>query len=276
MRTAALHHLTVRTVAPAQLPAIAAAAGFREVCLFTHVPAVTLTGSGGASAPFPLVTAQNAPAVAAALREHGVGVINCEYFPVSATVPVGNYRDALALGAQLGARRAVTHIHDTDSSRAVDRLGQLADLAAEYGLGLGLEFMGLSPACNSIARAAWYARQVGRANLGIAIDALHLIRTGGSPDDVRALPGELIAYAQLCDGASLRPARDYRGEALDRLMPGGGIFPLVEIVRALPLTTDLDIEVPCAAESDALAPLDRACTAQDAARRLFMQAAQPS
>ena len=42
------------------------------------------------------------------------------------------YREALALGAGLGARRAVAHIHDPDQSRAVDRLGQLADLAAEY------------------------------------------------------------------------------------------------------------------------------------------------
>lgn len=269
MRHAALHHLTVRTAAPEDLPGLAAAAGFQEVCLFTHVPAVTLTGGGGGSAPFPLVTQQNALAVAAALRAHGIGVVNCEYFPVSATVPVSAYREALALGAGLGARRAVAHIHDPDQSRAVDRLGQLADLAAEYGLALGLEFMGLSPACNSIAKAAWYAQQVRRPNLGIAIDALHLIRTGGSAADIRALPGDLIAYAQLCDGGNLARSTDYRAEALDRLMPGEGAFPLAEILHALPLTADLDVEVPCAA---AHSPLDQAIRAHTATARLLTQA----
>lgn len=279
MRKAALHHLTIAAVAPERLPGIAAAAGFDEICLFTHVPEVTLTGAeradgGRGSAPFPLVTHNNLDAVCAAMHEHGTGVLNCEYFPISQSIAPDRYRDGLALGAALGARRAVTHIHDPNPARAVDGLGRLCDIAGTYGLDLGLEFMGLSPACNSTTRALWFVQQVNRDNLGIAIDALHLVRTGGTASDVRALPEERIAYAQLCDGSSLAVEDDYRREALNRLMPVEGIFPLLEILSALPEGTDLDIEVPCTT-SPAFGSLDRARTAMAAARKLFSTLDQP-
>jgi sugar phosphate isomerase/epimerase len=229
--------------APADLVTIAADAGYRHVCLFTHVPAVTLTGGGGPS-PFPVVTKADRRILLARLRDTGVTVTNVEYFPVAADIPIESYRPALALGADLGARRAVVHIHDSDEARAVDGLGRLADLAQHYGLGIGLEFMGLSPACDSIARACWFLDQVRHPDLGLAIDALHLVRTGGTARDIRAVAPHRIVYAQLCDGAHLLRSADYRAEALDRLLPGHGVFPLEEIIRALPATADLDIEAP--------------------------------
>lgn len=242
-RPLALHQLTLMATAPADLVTIAAGAGYRHVCLFTHVPAVTLTGGGGLS-PFPVVTEADRRLLLARLRNTGVTVTNVEYFPVAADVPIESYRPALALGAELGARRAVVHIHDKDDARAVDGLGRLADLARHYGLGVGLEFMGLSPACDSIARACWFLDQVRHPDLGVAIDALHLVRTGGTAGDIRAVAPRRIAYAQLCDGADILPSTDYRAEALDRLVPGQGAFPLVEIIRALPAAADLDIEAP--------------------------------
>jgi sugar phosphate isomerase/epimerase len=180
----------------------------------------------------------------ARLRSHGVGVSNIEFFPVSASVAIEEYRGALEVGAELGARRAVTHIHDKDDARAVDTLGRLCDLAAGFDLRLGLEFMGLTPACASLARATWFVRSVGRANIGIAVDALHLVRTGGTPAEVAALPPSLFCYAQLCDGFGFAVASDYRPEAFDRQSPGDGEWPLRELVEALPAETALDVEVP--------------------------------
>lgn len=235
-RSLALHQITAMEAGPIGLVSIAADTGCDGVCVFTHVPA--------AAAGFPLVTVDNKATMLRALSDARVTVTNVEFFPLSVEVGIESYREALALGAELGAVRAVTHIHDTDAGRAVDSLGRLADLAATYGLGLGLEFMGLTPGCLSIQRATWFVDQVARSNLGIAVDALHLVRTGGTPADVAALAPHYFAYAQICDGHGLELSTNYLPEALDREMPGDGDFPLRALIAALPRTTPLDVEVP--------------------------------
>ncbi len=263
-RPLALHQITAMEASPLELVSIAAAAGCQKVCIFTHVPAVGLPDQRGGAA-FPLVTEALKPQMLARLRECDVTVGNIEFFPVAADVPIEHYRAAFALGAELGAERAVTHIHDAVDTRAIDTLGRLADLAAEYRLGLGLEFMGLTPACNSIARAAWFVDQVARANVGIAVDALHLVRTGGTPTEVAALPARHFAYAQICDGRGLHRSADYLPEALDRMMPGDGDFPLAALIEALPHATALDVEVPSVRLAEAGVPaLERA---REAVRR---------
>lgn len=272
-RPLALHQTTLRDVPPERLPIIAAEAGFDAVCLFTHVPQVTLTGGGKAA--FPLVTASNFKAVKQALMDTGLALTNFEYFPIKADVAPEEYRTALALGAELGGKRAVTHVHDPEPTRAVDALGELAALAATYGVDVGLEFMGLSPACNSLSRALWFVTQVNTANLGIGVDALHFTRTGGSLAELAALPPQAIVYAQICDGpvyghaAPTRPA-SYLEEALERLMPGDGAFPLAQFIAVLPAHADLDVEVPMSPDREAaLPPEERARESYIKARALL-------
>lgn len=272
-RPLALHQTTLRDVSPERLPIIAAEAGFDAVCLFTHVPQVTLTGGGKAA--FPLVTADNCKAVKQALMDAGLALTNFEYYPIKADVPPDEYRTALALGAELGGKRAVTHVHDPEPTRAVDALGELAALAATYGVDVGLEFMGLSPACNSLSRALWLVTQVNSANLGIGVDALHFTRTSGSLAELAALAPQAIVYAQICDGpvyddAAPTRSANYLEEALDRLMPGDGAFPLAQFISALPAHTDLDVEVPMSRVREAaLPPEERAREAYAKARALL-------
>ena len=133
--------------------------------------------------------------------------------------------------------------------------------------------MGLSAGCNSLARAAYFIDAVGRPNAGIAVDALHLVRTGGTPGDVAALAPRYFAYAQVCDGSGLALSSDYLPEALDRLIPGEGDFPLVPLIEALPLATALDVEVPSPRRAAAGIPaLERARQAVAATRRLLDRA----
>jgi sugar phosphate isomerase/epimerase len=271
VRPLALHQITAMEASPVELVTIAAAVGCQGICVFTHIPMIALPDQHGTAA-FPLVTEDMKPQLLACLRDQGVTVGNIEFFPVAADVPVEQYRAAFALGAELGAARAVTHIHDAVDTRAVDTLGRLADLAAEYRLGLGLEFMGLTPACNSIARAAWFVDQVAHRNVGIAVDALHLVRTGGTPAEVAALPARYFAYAQICDGRGLHRSADYLSEALDRTMPGEGDFPLRAILGALPQTAALDVEVPSVRLAEAGVPaIERAREAVRRARALLAE-----
>lgn len=242
-RELALHQITAMEASPIELVSIAAAAGCQRVCVFTHVPGSGKSDGKNTSA-FPLITRDNLADMKAQLLETGVGVGNIEFFPVTPNLSVESYRDAFAIGAELNAQRAVVHIHDPEDSRAVLRLQQIADLAAEYGLGIGLEFMGLTPPCNSVQRAVWFLEAAGRPNIGIAVDALHLVRTGGTPADLLDVPAEYFAYAQMCDGHGLHQSDDYLSEALDRVMPGDGEFPLQAMIEAMPFATALDVEVP--------------------------------
>jgi sugar phosphate isomerase/epimerase len=118
--------------------------------------------------------------------------------------------------------------------------------------------------------------RIGLANLGVAVDALHLQRTGGLPQDLAGLRRGLLSYAQLCDGPALadpsqalEPAR-YIAEAFDRLVPGEGTFPLAELVQVLPADLPLDVEVPALRQAGAgISPLEHARHAVMGARRVL-------
>lgn len=262
MRPLALHQITAMEAGPVGLVDIAAATGCSDVCVFVHSPAD--------SRAFPMATQENKAALLARKRDTGVGISNVEYFQLHGDADLAAFRAPLALGAALGARLAVTHIHDKNPGRAAATLDAFCVLAAEYDLMAGLEFMGLTPGCTSLGAAVRFVDQLARPNLAIAVDALHLTRTGGTPADVAALPASYFAYAQICDGRGLHRATDYLPEALDRLAPGDGDFPLAALVEALPAATPLDVEVPSIAWRKAgLSALARAERAVQATRTLL-------
>jgi sugar phosphate isomerase/epimerase len=271
-RSLALHQTTVLQCSPPQLVSIAAETGCDAVCVFVQTPA----NPGPGRPAFPRVTQATLPAMRARMRDTGIAVTNLEYFPLTADVSLDAYRPALELGGTLGGRRAVVHLHDADDRRGADTLARFAALAAEYGLAVGLEFMGLSAGCPNLARAVRLVERLGLSNLGVAVDSLHLQRTGGTPQDLAGLQRGLLSYAQLCDGPALAdpdhaldPER-YVAEAFDRLVPGDGVFPLAQLVRALPGDLPIDVEVPMTRLAPAgVPPLEHARRAVRAARRLL-------
>ena len=264
-----LHQITANELDPVRLVELAAAVGCEQVCLFTHIPIAALPGDD-APTLFPVVDRANLAPLRDALRAHGVTVGNVEFFPVTAGLAMEDYREGFALAEAIDARRAVTHIHDPEDARAVDTLGRLGEMAAEHGLRLGLEFMGLSPACASIERSRWFVEQAGPGHVGIGADALHLVRTGGTPADVARIPAHLFTYAQICDAAGLEVTGDYLHEALERRLPGDGDFPLADFVAALPRGVAVDVEVPSAHRIAAGgSPLDHAREAVARTRRLL-------
>lgn len=265
----ALHHLTMREVTFNELIETAAELDCPEICVFTHAPRIPVPGA--AFTLYPLVERSNLEQVKASLSSNGVRVSNIEFFPVTEGLDLSEYEASFAIGAEIGAQRAVTHIHDTEPSRALDTLGRLCDLAAGFELKLGLEFMGLTPACNSIGAARWFVEQVARDNIGIALDALHLVRTGGTAAQVLATLAQLFCYAQICDGFGQDIKADYRPEGQDRLPPGDGNWPLQEIFMALPLNVPIDVEVPSTTlAARGVLPRARAYEAVTKARELLI------
>jgi sugar phosphate isomerase/epimerase len=268
MRPLAIHQITAMEASPPDLLGIGREVGCQHAVVFVHLPTPGV--------PFPAVTREMKGEMRARMAATGVTVSNIEYFPLTEGVDLNAFLHALDLGAELNAHRLVTHIHDSDDNRAADNLARLSALAAERNLKVGLEFMGLTPACNSIHRAVRFIDLAGKpANAGIAIDCLHLVRTGGTPADVAAVPAEYFSYAQLCDGPDLSVQADYLSEAMNRMVPGEGVFPIAAILDAMPQATAVDVEVPSlTGQQRGIPALDRARRAVEAGRRL-LDAARP-
>lgn len=239
MRDLALHQITMTQGGPSGLVRFAAKAGLKKVCLFTATP---LTADG--KPMFAIVESSDKTEFQNLLADNNVSIINAEYFPVMPETDVSGYAAALELAAALGAKRAVTHIHEVDPARIADQLGTLCEMASDLGMEVGLEFTGFAKGCDSLEKAVKLHQAMNRPNLKIAIDALHLFRTGGTLDQLKTLDPQIIGYAQICDGPHFRKSNDYVEEAMNRMIPGEGMFPLRALIDILGAHADLDIEVP--------------------------------
>ncbi len=263
MRPLSLHHLSMTEVDPVELVAIAHETGYQHVCLFTEVPAAY----GG---QFPLARGvQTITAIRRRAAETGLSVCNIDFFPLTPEVRVADYRQGLEAGAELDARSATAVVNDTDDGRATANFAALCTLAKEFALQIGLEFMPLS-AVKTVARAERIVRAAAQPNGTIAIDPLHLVRSGGAPADVQRLDPALVGYAQICDGR-VGVTEDYLAEAIgDREIPGDGEFPLQAYVEALPPGKALSAEVPLnRLRDEGLSPRERARRILTGTRRVL-------
>ena len=110
---------------------------------------------------------------------------------------------------------------------------------------------------------------------GIIVDAIHLHRSGGTPQDVAALPPGMLAYFQICDAPAKIP--DTEEELIfqarrARLPPGQGGLDLQGMLRALPPGTAISIETPLHGLPDLPAPVPRARMLRQATLQVVEQA----
>lgn len=258
-----LHQLTALDASPRELIGIAFRLGVANVCLFTHVPEA---GTGR----YPLVGKGDVAELRDLLDETGISISNLEVFPLDRIGPRQDFDPGLAIGAGLGAKRATAHIHKVSSQEeAVDRFAEFATRAAAHGIVAGLEFNNFS-AVGDIESAERIVRLAGRGSL--VLDMLHTVRGDATTSDV-ARAADLIDYAQLCDGPACMPGDGRWREAVgERLVPGDGDFPLIELSRPLRAEVTFDVEVPQSkARKAGVPPFDRARLAVDASRRFLVQ-----
>lgn len=243
-RPLGLHHHSVNELDPLEFVKVAAASGYDRVSLFTHAPSVPHTGRESMFA-FPTVTREMKREMLELLNANGLRVNGAEFFLMTPNVDLSNYVSGLALGRELGAVHAVTHVFEVDKARAVDTVGAFCDLAAAEELKVCIEFCPHTPGCKSIQEAAWLVDQVGKSNLGINICPLHLIRSGGTAADIARLGTRYFLNGQINDGHGLHSSSDYFAEIHNRELPGAGEFPLHDILSALPTATPIEVKAPC-------------------------------
>ena len=156
-----------------------------------------------------------------------------------------------------------------EEPQTVEKFAALCEAGARLGIKPMLEFM-IYRSIGTLDDALRMVKLVRHPNLGICIDALHLSRSGGTPESLRKVDPGLLCYAQICDAsAALPPASQIPLEARShRLYPGEGSLPLLELLDALPPGIPLSLEAPASRYAH-LSALERAHAIVHCTRNLF-------
>lgn len=258
---------TVLDAGPERSIAAAAAAGFDAVGLRFTTP------------PSPADLRR----LSRSLADGGLAVLDVEVVRLGGDPAVGVPVDVLVDAARALDAALLLVVSDLDDDeRTAEELHAVCDRLGAGRLRAVLEPMAftgvttLEHAAAVIARADPPGRpgRPGRPGVRLLVDALHLARVGQEPADAAAHAGQ-VGCLQLCDAPAAPPPGGVAGLARearhDRLLPGDGALPLVDLVRALP-GVPVSVEV----QSDRLAattsPEERARLAHDAAAAVLRAA----
>lgn len=157
-----------------------------------------------------------------------------------------------ALGAPLLLVASSTSEHASGDPDAIALdLAELAGMAATRGIAVGYEALSWGRHVHDYAQAWDAIERAGHPNLGIVIDAFHLLAKQASFDALDRIPAERIALVQLCDflWPAILSAREGRDTARhDRVFPGEGehgvyLAGLVHRLRRLGYRGDYSFEV---------------------------------
>lgn len=236
-----LDHLTAVDALPEELARLAAQTGCAGICLFLHampvlprMPAFDL-----------VVDARRRREVRARCRDLGLAVDLAYPFTLTSRTTPGDLCADLDAAAELEAEGVNVLIYDRDSVRRLDVFAAFCALAQQRGLRVALEFYPPSQVASLGAAAALVEQAGPAAQVGLTVDVLHLVRSGGRAADLARVPPERIFVAQLCDGSPEADAAAREVEAAhERLLPGQGGFDLAGFVGAVPASARLTVEVP--------------------------------
>ncbi|MEK3882597.1 sugar phosphate isomerase/epimerase family protein [Paenibacillus sp. PL2-23] len=154
-------------------------------------------------------------------------------------------KQAAAAAQKLGCTRCCTYILPSTDWKAAHfmavatrRLRQCALILGQYGISLGLEFVGphhlrstwKNPFIWTMEETLDWIGAIGEPNVGLLLDAYHWYTTGLGPEAIEALTGGQIVHVHINDAPDV-PVE----EALDngRLYPGEGVIDLAGFLKAL-------------------------------------------
>lgn len=271
-RTVHLAHLTLLHMAPPQFVSVAAQAGYDGVSL--HLTPPRLSDPGAVSYPMLGNASVMMRETMARLADTGLKVHDIQAIRLKPEIRLRDFLPMLDAGSRLGASYVIALSDDSDETRNADRLAELGMLAASFGMKVSLEFMAYS-GIRDIAAANRIIELSASPHVAILLDALHLVRSGGTPADVMAIDRCRIPYLQICDGPleALDEAHGgLRWEARrERMIPGWGRLALHELLSMLPPEMPLSVEVPSDSLHQVFHDLVIARMALDATRNLCNQ-----
>jgi sugar phosphate isomerase/epimerase len=179
-----------------------------------------------------------------AMHDRGISLSLGEGFMVRPGADVRELASHLDIMCELGAKRINALSIDPDLNRSFDQLAVLAEMSGKVDVETTLEFIpGTTVSTLPIALNA--IRHVGKKHFRLLIDSMHLFRSGATIKDVAALDPTVIGYVQLCDVPLVSNFDNYMDEAkFERMAPGAGDLPLLDLLDVLPIQLPIGLEVP--------------------------------
>ncbi len=117
-----------------------------------------------------------------------------------------------------------------DDALAAAQLGELADLAADFGCRVAYEALAWGRHVSTYDHAWRIVEAAGRPALGTCLDSFHILSRGSDPRGIEDIPGEKIFFLQLADAPL--PAMDVlQWSRHHRCFPGQGGFDVAGLVR---------------------------------------------
>ncbi|KPQ32390.1 MAG: Xylose isomerase-like TIM barrel, partial [Porphyrobacter sp. HL-46] len=135
---------------------------------------------------------------------------------------------------------------DPDVSATTAKFQAMVDRAQGTGVRINLEF-GIFTEVKTIHAARTILEAVEGEAKALLVDTLHWARSGGTAENLAAIPREWLSYCQPCDAPAQGPDPTnfdaIIDDAINRRVPlGQGGLPLAAMVDALPDTLPLAIE----------------------------------
>jgi len=240
MQRLALDHITAIDTTPAQLAQVARSVGCDGICLFMEpmdvlplMPPFDIYGDRAARA-----------ATRTVMNDLGVALDLAYPFTLAGRTEIAGFATAMECAADLGAGLINALLYDRDPARRLDRFGAFCDMAAGFGLNVGVEFYPPSQV-PSLACALELVGEIGRPGaVGVNVDLLHLMRSGGTIVELAAAPADYILYGQIADGPAQAPDDIELEASSERALCGEGVFDVAGFARALPARCPISIEIP--------------------------------
>jgi len=147
--------------------------------------------------------------------------------------------------AELGARR-LNLIGQATKDRSFDmaQIARLNELCEECGITVCIEFVA-NGWISSLAELDTALAEIGGQPVHVLIDPMHFFRFGQTIADLKGIDPARFAYFQMCDVPMRGPGGKYLDEAVhERLAPGDGELPLVDLLAELPDHMIISLELP--------------------------------
>ena len=271
-RKFSLAYLTVAGTDPVNQIRIAAETGYDSVSLRTipmHLPGEPEFLMHEDAALF--------RATKQALKEYGMPLMDIELARIRPDLNLAEYAPAFEKAAELGATDVLGSIWTRDRAYYTDKAGQVADMAASFGLCYNIEFLPWAGVRN-LQEAITLIDALGRDNAFIMVDTLHAGRAGVTAEELRRTDPKYFRFLHLCDGPAGPDGDPVLDNIRDELMlytaregrsyPGEGAIDVAGLVCALP-DLPLSIELPNAAEMAKRGAAGHAARCLETARAYF-------
>lgn len=240
--TAAFHGTTLRDIAVAKAAGFDAVelqtpklfrfldAGFTARDLLPALDGFPVSGVGAIQEAPEEEFTRDATRLADVAQVVGAPYVQMCTGPVDVRV-VKDFRAGTLHPADLRFRGALG-LSDADAlAETAKRVALAADIAADHGVGVYLEPLAWSPV-NRVSQALRIFESIQRPNVKLCVDFWHFWAAGDTPEDVAALPADLIAAVHVCDGLHV-PAGEVPDQSVSRnVWTGAGDIPLQEWVDA--------------------------------------------